>query len=369
MDSSIGTNMLLPFTLQVVLFFLGAPVSAGPRCYYDVGKFAPEDIIPCYPSAVTEHYSCCKVGNKCLRNNACYDQDTGVTYQYGCTDETYQDSHCARKCNLDREKSHWAGLVFCNESSDRKNGSWICHHPDNCGGRDQDDCAPSPWDPSIEKLPRTHCKDLATDEGHVAFYGSATISDILPLPVSTELSSYFAEHSTRTIKTPVTSSASSTSRATTLQPSSSSSPAEPAETEQPQPPPAKPKGRLGIAVGLGTGVPIAIALAGCLAYRLHRWKREKSGQGRGEKTLDLGSSDESEPGYARKAELPGTDRPVHEVPGSPVPPEVEGSTVGDRTPLQSPLVSPLSTQTEFPGGTAGSRVSEIYSQPVHELPG
>ncbi|KAF1993698.1 hypothetical protein P154DRAFT_412539, partial [Amniculicola lignicola CBS 123094] len=65
-------------------------------CYYDVGKLAPDYIIPCY-TAFEGSFSCCKRGNVCLQQNACYDGDTGVTYQYGCTDKKYKDPRCPQK--------------------------------------------------------------------------------------------------------------------------------------------------------------------------------------------------------------------------------------------------------------------------------
>ncbi|OCK82412.1 hypothetical protein K432DRAFT_263570, partial [Lepidopterella palustris CBS 459.81] len=71
-----------------------------PRCYYDVGKPAGPDIVPCFEGGTVS--PCCKIGSNCLTDNSCWDRGTGVTYQYGCTDITYQDNACPSKCGLDR---------------------------------------------------------------------------------------------------------------------------------------------------------------------------------------------------------------------------------------------------------------------------
>jgi hypothetical protein len=83
-----------------------------PRCYYDVGKLAPADIIPCYAPGVpsTEPVACCKKGNKCMEQGTCYDGDSTVTYQYGCTDSSYEHENCPWKCNLDRCTSSVCGF-------------------------------------------------------------------------------------------------------------------------------------------------------------------------------------------------------------------------------------------------------------------
>ncbi|KAF2708866.1 hypothetical protein K504DRAFT_290526 [Pleomassaria siparia CBS 279.74] len=97
-------GLFLRLALLLFLARVAASVADTQRCFYDKDQLAPDYIIPCYTGWGNAHFSCCKVGNKCLEHNACYDSDTGNTYQYGCTDETYQDPSCPQKCDLDRSK-------------------------------------------------------------------------------------------------------------------------------------------------------------------------------------------------------------------------------------------------------------------------
>ncbi|KAF1955858.1 hypothetical protein CC80DRAFT_81283 [Byssothecium circinans] len=94
-------------------------------CYIDANQLAPDFIIPCWTSYSTPHYSCCMVGDKCLHQNACYNLSTGITYEYGCTDPSYKDDNCPSKCNLDRKKSNWAGLLFCDGTNGTPKDTWV----------------------------------------------------------------------------------------------------------------------------------------------------------------------------------------------------------------------------------------------------
>lgn len=122
-------HSLNPFALAVFqLLLCGLAVmsdSTPALCYHDVNQLAPEYIVPCWPSNRMPHYSCCKIGSKCLKHNACYDGATGVTYQYGCTDATYIDPSCPSKCGLNRQKSKWVGMVYCDGTHNWPNTTWV----------------------------------------------------------------------------------------------------------------------------------------------------------------------------------------------------------------------------------------------------
>ncbi|KAF2265732.1 hypothetical protein CC78DRAFT_172962 [Lojkania enalia] len=96
--------MKVSFLLALALLFSRLAAAAyEQRCYYDAGRLAPNYILPCYMEGFgLPAYSCCKQGSNCLKQGACWDAITKVTYQYGCTDSTYQDDKCPKKCGLDR---------------------------------------------------------------------------------------------------------------------------------------------------------------------------------------------------------------------------------------------------------------------------
>ena len=114
--------------LAIALLFAllsSAPAAFEPRCYYDAGKLAPDDIVPCYTNPDAGQYACCKIGSKCLGHEACWDPLTQVTYQYGCTDHSYRNGRCPQKCSLDRELSHWSGLVYCDGKDGTPKDTWV----------------------------------------------------------------------------------------------------------------------------------------------------------------------------------------------------------------------------------------------------
>lgn len=71
------------------------------RCYYPDGGEIPasEDHVPCDPSS-TGHSACCRSDAVCLTNGLCYQQDSWGNRlgRCGCTDSSWQDSHCADVC-------------------------------------------------------------------------------------------------------------------------------------------------------------------------------------------------------------------------------------------------------------------------------
>lgn len=89
------------------LFLLIPLVSARlteQRCYYGPEQLADPEIIPCFPGTRDEVLHCCKRGSHCLDEASCWDPETGVTYQYGCTDPKYEGDNCPAKCGLDTGK-------------------------------------------------------------------------------------------------------------------------------------------------------------------------------------------------------------------------------------------------------------------------
>ncbi|KAH9882061.1 hypothetical protein J1614_001233 [Plenodomus biglobosus] len=368
------SQFLLPFQIRA---------NSPQLCYYANDTLASDDIIPCYTSVTSDHYSCCKVGDKCLRHNACYSLDFGVTYQYGCTDSTFQDSHCPSKCNLDTERSPWVGLVFCNGARATPKNMWICHHPDNCGGRT--DCAEGNWEPGLQKLWDTTCENIINEPPYVAFEESSTLSDIAALPVKTELSKWWVDHADRTMITtssllatsviaesPTTPTMTSATASTAPRKISSltdliPTPTIPATTNK------KPTSTtLGIGVGLGNPILLALIALSIFYLRRHRKKHKAA------LTALPASSDEYPPekqdvhaSHVHHAELDGT--PIFESPGSPHPSELQGSTAMT-TPAacQSPFASPETVQTGFGGGhsaqcggVVGERGNGVK---VHEMP-
>lgn len=131
--------------------------------------------------------------------------------------------------------------------------------------------------------------------------------------------------------------------------------------------------KTGLAVGLGLGVPILLAGVGFLIYYLRKRHndsvaREESGSPSGVDQRDgttgedkAGDSKKEAYGYSTKAELPAEEIPVQV-------PEMEGSSVGKPTPMQSPTDPLLSGHS----GTEDLRehqTSSTDNPPVFELAG
>lgn len=369
----IGTFLLLHTPSTLVLARTPQP------CYYDIDTLASDDLLPCYGSTISQHYSCCRAGDKCLENNACYDVDTGVTYLYGCTDPTFRDPHCSSKCNLDTRKSHWVGLVFCNGTEGLPNNQWMCNHPENCG--DKNGCAERNWDDSIERPPEVGCEDLYHNESYVAFEASSTLSDIAALPYPSRTASWWSEHADRYQTTGTTSSIVSvidttttssddirTSSATaTLSRSgmatvASTSTINPSETTDPAALATSGKKAVGVSIGIGIGlgIPVLLGLAGLTLFYVRRQNKKHKAALSAAVASHPPEKSDAAAFYGHKCELNGT--PVCELPGSPQPSELQGSTV-QGTPQQSPFVSPETIHEEFGRTERLSAVSAISVEP------
>src|ERR1700761_8565822 len=75
-------------------------VAAQQECYFAAGASyrGPTNLVPCNNTGTS---ACCLLGDTCLSGSTCYNYATGDLYQYGCTDITYQDPSCPRKCEWD----------------------------------------------------------------------------------------------------------------------------------------------------------------------------------------------------------------------------------------------------------------------------
>ncbi|KAF1846570.1 uncharacterized protein K460DRAFT_126303 [Cucurbitaria berberidis CBS 394.84] len=377
-------NLISAFYLVTLL---PVTLSRTPHpCYYDANKPASDDLIPCYPSTLSSHYSCCRVGDKCLEQNACFDSDTQVTYQYGCTDASFQDPHCPQKCHLDTEESHWVGLVFCNGTRGLPKDKWLCHHPSNCAGKGG--CDERAWDEGIERMWKTGCEDLKRGDEYVAFEASFTLSDIAALPSSSRLASYWSVNAERTkpLVTSTTASAHTTTASSGLSSSATASStltSTPTATSTPSAAPTAPASTrrraatIGLGVGIGFGVPVLLGLAGLTLFYIRRQHKKHEAvlatlaneypPEKGAAADSYAHNAEAGPGYAHTAELDST--PIVESCGSPTPSELPGSSVA-ATPYQSPIGSPEMVQGELNRKERMSVcVEEGRNAGVQEVPG
>ncbi|KAF2129367.1 hypothetical protein P153DRAFT_18433 [Dothidotthia symphoricarpi CBS 119687] len=272
--------------LLAALIALSSTVNAHPHhpCYHSPNTPAPANLLPCYTPTPSTHYSCCLAGDTCLDHNACSSARTGTTYQYGCTDRTYRDEHCPQKCSLDTQKSEWVGLVFCNGEYGALNDSWVCRHPDTC-----DDCPTGTGDAALEGVGSTECADLE----YVAFYAGDTLSEVVGLPVLSDVEGWWAEYADRisSTSTPFPSNTTFTTSpgsnyshpAHPTPPSSATQTAPPTTTpEYPEPPQTKPKSTfspLCTTIALSLGIPFLLSLLGTGVYfYLHLHHRRRRGR-------------------------------------------------------------------------------------------
>uniref|UniRef100_L2FLI8 Uncharacterized protein n=1 Tax=Colletotrichum fructicola (strain Nara gc5) TaxID=1213859 RepID=L2FLI8_COLFN len=135
---------MLPLVLlsSALLIVAQSPVKDWNQCYYAKDSPAHPSLVPCLTenddgsrSQGKDYASswCCFAGDNCV-SQACWDNTTGVTYQYGCNDPTYEHNNCPPKGGLDPGKSPWVGLVICNDTHNEGfEKFWACNHPDTCG--------------------------------------------------------------------------------------------------------------------------------------------------------------------------------------------------------------------------------------------
>lgn len=225
-------------------------------------------------------------------------------------------------------------------------------------------------------MPDTSCGDIKHEGQYVAFSANSTLSDTVPLP--TDANKYFSSNEDRwKVSTTSDSTAATQIPSVSDQPHKSSPPSSTSivtGTPSPISSSSSKTQTVAMAVGFGAGVPAVLALVGYFIYCLRKHRNqsrpERQRDEPDEHRKDHGISESEGPyGYGHKAELPG-DRPVHEFPDSTSHiTELEGSTAGELSPLQSPFVSPLLSEYSDKGDTREYRVSGIDASPIHELPG
>lgn len=172
------------FSLAPVLLAAGQKCYVGPNEEYR-GK---EDLVPCSTDGDS---ACCLRGDICLSGNACWDAQTGNTYQYGCTDSDYRSEVCPYKCGANSSRlssyplvcsmahilaiSPWVGLGICNDV-EGVTDTWMCFSSESCG------CGwNSTW--NLFKLPERGCKQMG-DDAKVALYAPSTLAPYVSLPSS-----------------------------------------------------------------------------------------------------------------------------------------------------------------------------------------
>ncbi|KAH7089196.1 hypothetical protein FB567DRAFT_627698 [Paraphoma chrysanthemicola] len=322
------------FLILTVLSYLDHALTPHP-CYYSTDSMATDDLLPCYASTFSSHYSCCRHGDKCLEHGACYDEDTKVTYQYGCTDPSFKDIHCPQKCNLDVKKSRWVGLVFCNGTNGMPADQWICNHPDNC--KTGTGCHRLKWRNSIETLPNTYCEDIRHDEAHVAIYTTQTLSDTAALPSPSRTSSWWSANADR----PKTVAALTMASSTPL--SNKTSDVLHARNK-----------KLALGLGVGLGIPIILLATFLILFYIRKYRKHTNTATPAEPTQPTFPPDgkNAMPALGYKAEVDGSS--VLEGFMSPPPPsEMEGSSV-----TGTPFVSPVTVHEEFESVQRGSGMKE-----------
>ena len=120
-------------------------VAGQQNCYYGhgAGFLGPSELVSC--NTTSGFSACCLLGDTCLSGSTCYNPATNNLYQYGCTDISYQDGSCPRKCGWDPILSPWVGLEYCTDIQDLDD-TWTCLSPETCGcdGRAHTRCRFSP---------------------------------------------------------------------------------------------------------------------------------------------------------------------------------------------------------------------------------
>lgn len=89
------------------------PWISNGTCYVAANTPSDPIFIPCGNDAFG-HKTCCKAGEVCLTNNACYDGEFGITYLLGCSDPDYLDPACPDKRGVkSKEKDPSPDLGIC----------------------------------------------------------------------------------------------------------------------------------------------------------------------------------------------------------------------------------------------------------------
>ncbi|KAF2423743.1 hypothetical protein EJ08DRAFT_440803 [Tothia fuscella] len=160
--------MLTPYLFPGILLGAFTHVLAQQQCYFGPEPMhrGSDRLQPCTGDGLV---ACCLLGDICYAGNACWNYNTGVLYQYGCTDINYRDASCPYKCGGDTELSPWTGLEYC------ENDTWLCHNPESC--------LVCQWNTSQELFSLTplSCASMGS-KALVALYAPSKLAPYVSLP-------------------------------------------------------------------------------------------------------------------------------------------------------------------------------------------
>ncbi|OLN88138.1 hypothetical protein CCHL11_00154 [Colletotrichum chlorophyti] len=134
-------------------------VSSG-SCYFAPGQEVQE-WLPCGNAELGDK-TCCSRGDMCLSSKACYNQRFGITYLAGCSDPEYRHSSCPDK-GAYRDQP-WAGLVYCNGTSEQ----WVA-------------CKQSARPTTLTSADACWCPQTSRT---VAFTDASVLDDVVRLPTA-----------------------------------------------------------------------------------------------------------------------------------------------------------------------------------------
>ncbi|KAL0944871.1 uncharacterized protein CTRU02_202758 [Colletotrichum truncatum] len=356
---------IIPLLLAVISTPLAAQtIRNWNQCYYAKDSPAHASLVPCLneddslAKGSTSNYSsswCCFAGDNCVVQ-ACWDNVTAVTYQYGCNDPTYEHENCPPKGGLDMGKSPWIGLVRCNDSSNEGfQKFWACNHPDTCGEycpveRARPQQTQSVWPDTIQNLPPLGgCSDLGTRV--LALYAPTVLNSTGGVPATVNTNGKPAP----TYPSPNSQNAtpSSVTRTQIASDPGSWATATPTVTTRPEAAAALSGGAIaGIAVGSTLG---AVAL---FAGFFFMWRRRRP-RHEDETTYTAAptsTQDVSQAGSSGASELVPHDKRNLLQPNTP-------STISDDTGIRRPVSDmSISTVSPSPMGTPRTPGSPYYQQ-------
>ncbi|CAI0654042.1 hypothetical protein COL154_010458 [Colletotrichum chrysophilum] len=355
---------MLPLVLlaSAPLIVAQSPVKDWNQCYYAKDSPAHPSLVPCLTenddgsrSQGKDYASswCCFAGDNCI-SQACWDNTTGVTYQYGCNDPTYEHNNCPPKGGLDMGKSPWVGLVRCNDTHNEGfEKFWACNHPDTCGDfcpveSNKPQVTQTVWPDTIQNLPPLgFCTDLGSRV--LAMYARETLNSTGGVPMTVNTSgkpkpTYPSPQSSGAGQTSVTRTQTAPDMGSTA--TSTSTP-----TAEPEAAAALSGGAIaGIAVGSTLGV-VAV-----LAGFFFMWRRRRAKQQQDAAAAAAPAAPYVAPGGGAAELAPPDEKRNLMQPNTP-------STVSDGMGIQRPVSDmSMSTVVSSPSGTPRTPNSPYYPQ-------
>ncbi|EAQ88319.1 predicted protein [Chaetomium globosum CBS 148.51] len=295
------------------------PSVSNGTCYFMARNFVLGVFIPC-GNVAFGNIHCCQIGDHCLEEGACYNEEYGTTYLAGCTDQSYEDASCPDK-KAYREYP-WAGLIYC------KFNRWVA-----C----EEEGAPSKITEGDE------CNCPSDDEPiTVAFSAPSIIPGIGVLPTeiggTIEWSSGHLPTTTQSESPTTTDSDSST----TITPPPSLIPTSPTESNQNNNNSTSSSLSTAAIAGIATGASIgAILLLGALSalWLVFRRRRNSSGN----------DKNKNQDNNTNNGTLPGAETGA--VPG--LPPHAGADKSPPLAEMSSPEVPQLAFSELSSGGSGG----------------